>query len=914
MGPPADPAGLSPPLSLKSLPHRKDSKTASPNLRTLYRMTAQDSQGPEKPSHRPAAAVVPTSPHLPPTPPGASNGDVPHTVEEIAVDGAVFRSALVTPTNQNSPPTPDNTPPRERKIPFVRPFLGTQPSLTSTRADSFTTAREDIASEDGSDMISHYQGHLGWSQSSLNKYSHPAHKLRYSALPRSPLMNGDNDGEAQPFNGLLERFEDRNFGPSPNHEETVMNGNGLLASPQALSTSSTPLGLRRGEELPLQNGILSGDDGQQVEATTRSTASPHQGGLKRDKSLRDRVLEAQHRDPSASTERFASIIGWNDSVPIEDMPTANRETAREDVRRFSGISTTSTVEAYVFESAPLPRRKTTLRHVSKHESLRSVSSPLPASKRDSIHSTSDSPHRLLHKKARLSNQNRWSFGSEISGSYSLASSAVLPKTEVIRVAVIPERRSSLPTSSSSGSKRQSLSTGSARSHSRKVSDNPPSAWQDRRTLSESVDRGRQADHPLMIPVRSSSLSAPTSRSTSRANSITSENLRVRRQEAEKDLRKTLDRMESDRLIQSVRDWTLKDEDATSQPTDVVQVRLSTNQVTVRTPPLTEALLGAPTNEGEHANNGLGLALPGTQEWAALRPPSILETPFSQPSFRSASPEINEARAVNFFPHNNHSLQLIEPLPIHESRAVREVQKQRLPQIEVESPLRNPRRPPKPPQFKLFPPTTGTEADQRLGFNGPGPSRGGSTKRPGTYHRSDSLMSSISRGLSLKNARNRKADQELDGNLHPFWRPRAFWDDVDNPQPEGEQELSQEAGVVYNSLGLPQERIVITGPVSLVRRISERRRQRRGIVKQTSHGSLAKIQATRQLYASPGRGFRFHLVGIKNVHDRLLRARQRKEHERQERRRAQLRRSIGANVIMQGDSRFPASKNSLSRDI
>ncbi|KAK7897611.1 hypothetical protein LTR67_004240 [Exophiala xenobiotica] len=878
MGPPADPAGLSPPLSLKSLPHRKDSKTASPNLRTLYRMTAQDSQGPKKPSHRPAAAIVPTSPHLPPTPPGASNGDVPHTVEEIAVDGAVFRSALVTPTNQNSPPTPDNTPPRERKIPFVRPFLGTQPSLTSTRADSFTTAREDIASEDGSDMTSHYQGHLGWSQSSLNKYSHPAPKLRYNALPRSPLTNGDGDGEAQPINGLHERSEDRSSGPAPNHEETVLNGNGLLASPQALSTSSTPLGLRRGEELPLHNGILPGDDGQEVETTSRSTASPHQGGLKRDKSLRDRLLEAQHRDPSASTERFASIIGWNDSVPIEDMPTANRETAREDVRRFSGISTTSTVEAYVFESAPLPRRKTTLRH------------------------------------ARLSNQNRWSFGSEISGSYSLASSAVLPKTEVIRVAVIPERRSSLPTSSSSGSKRQSLSTGSARSHSRKVSDNPPTAWQHRKTLSESVDRGRQADHPPMIPVRSSSLSAPTSRSTSRANSITSENLRVRRQEAEKDLRKTLDRMESDRLIQSVRDWTLKDEDATSQPTEVVEVRLSTTQASVRTPPLTEALLGAPTNEGEHANNGLGLALPGTQEWAALRPPSILETPFSQPSFRSASPEINEARAVNFFPHNNHSLQLIEPSPIHESRAVREVQKQRLPQIEVESPLRNPRRPPKPPQFKLFPPTTGKEADQRLGFNGPGPSRGGSTKRPGTYHRSDSLMSSISRGLSLKNARNKKADQELDGKLHPFWRPRAFWDDIDNPRPGGEQELSREAGVVYNSLGLPQERIVITGPVSLVRRISERRRQRRGIVKQTSHGSLAKIQATRQLYASPGLGFRFHLVGIKNVHDRVLRARQRKENERQERRRAQLRRSIGANVIMQGDSRFPASKTSLSRDI
>lgn len=174
------------------------------------------------------------------------------------------------------------------------------------------------------------------------------------------------------------------------------------------------------------------------------------------------------------------------------------------------------------------------------------------------------------------------------------------------------------------------------------------------------------------------------------------------------------------------------------------------------------------------------------------------------------------------------------------------------------------------------------------------------------------MSSISRGLSLKNARNKKADQDLDGQLNPFWRPRAFWDDVDSHRPE-EQQQSRQIGVVNNSLGLPQERTVVTGPVSLVRRISERRRQRRGVVKQTSHGSLARIRATRQFYSSPGLSLRFHLVGIKNIQERILRARQRKEDDRREKRRADLRRSIGPNVVMQGDSRFPASNTSLSRD-
>lgn len=175
------------------------------------------------------------------------------------------------------------------------------------------------------------------------------------------------------------------------------------------------------------------------------------------------------------------------------------------------------------------------------------------------------------------------------------------------------------------------------------------------------------------------------------------------------------------------------------------------------------------------------------------------------------------------------------------------------------------------------------------------------------------MSSISRGLSLKNARNKKADQDLDSQLNPFWRPRAFWDDVDNYRPEEEQQQSRHVDVVNNSLGLPQERTIITGPASLIRRISERRRQRRGLVKQTSHGSLARIRATRQFYASPGLSLRFHLVGIKNIQERILRARQRKEDDRREKRRADLRQSIGPNVVMQGDSRFPASNTSLSRN-
>lgn len=912
MGPAGDSPGQSPPSASRSLPFRSGSKAGSTNLRTLYRISAQDigEQAPEEHSYHSVSTVLPTSLNLPPTPPGANNETSSPTPEEVtpSSDAGVFRSSLVTPINQNSPPTPDNTPPRERygTLP-PRPFLGPQPSIASTHAESFKTAHEDLTSEGESDRHTpRPDGGFKWPLSSVDKFGAAAHRLRHSSLPRSPLVElyGAQPVVSQSPEPLVDQYhvgayEARGMSEVyPQHQTSGSSGDAPLNS----------------EEIRIHLDPPQVSPSESIEPPHLVRHSTGQHNLKRDRSLRERLLQAQSQDPSASTEKFANIIGWNNSVPIEDEADQVRQLEVEDNRRFSGISTTSTVEAYVIEQHSLPRRKTTLRHVSKHQSLRSVSSPLPASNRDSMNSASDSPHRLVHKKARLSNQNRWSFGSEVSRSYSLASSAVLPKTEVIRVAVIPERSSSL-SSSAHNSQRQSVSNSSGRSQFRKTSDNPPSSWQHKRAFSESSDRGREQYQAPLIPPRSSSLSAPTSRSTSRANSITSDHLHVRRQQAEKDLRKTLDRMESERLVHSLRDWEPVDETPRSER-GAENRRFHRSSGSAKPPlaTLPGSLLGVPAGEGDASSNPLGLVMPGTKEWAALRPPSIFDTPFSQPSFQSGSPEINEARAINYFAHNNYSLQLIEPFPVAESKAVQEVQKQNLPEIEVESPLRNPRQPPEPPHFKLIPPTPADEeVKKQLGTD-----RADSLKRPGgSRRRSESLMSSISRNLSLKNARNRKADQDLDGSLHPFWRPRAFWDDIDHTRPESQpQERSLDRGIVNNSLGLPQERTIITGPVSLVRRISERRRQKRGVVKQSSHSSLAKLQAGRKLHKLPGSALRFHLplIGIKDIQERLLHAKQRKEDEKRERRRAVLRRSIGTYVISQGDSRFPASNTSLSRDV
>lgn len=901
-GPPV--ATYSSPSTLpKSLSTKRESRIASNNLRELYR----DSALLDEDGHLDPSSSIHATTTLPPTPPRGSSESAETKLDESSGDTQVFRSTLVTPINQQSPPTPDNTPPRERDLPLPRPFLGAQTSFTSTRADSFKTAKEDILTDDDSDVF--------------NKA--PDYQLRREIIPSIPL-NGVHRMQPLPVNHLYTpdsaenvTTPDRIFppmahpmNPATESSEKVFNQRGLSNNiiPMPDTVSADHPGVRLAKRSV--NGNDSTSSPKEIRTNHNSSQIPSTSQLRnvakvrRGPSLRDRLAETQQHSASPSTEKFASIIGWNISV--------NDDLSPQEDRRLSSYSTSSTVDAYVLVQSEPIKRKMTLRHRAKNASLRSVSSPLPNSNRTSLNSSSDSPHRLVHKKAKLNNQNRWSFGSEASRSLSMSSGPIQSKPEVIRVAVIPERSSSLNRSTSSP-RSGSNSIQSGRNHSRKGSENPPSSWQHNRTLSESTERGRDRQR-LVIPPRSSSLSAPTSRSTSRAASITSEHLRVRRQEAETDLRKTLDRMESDRLAA-----TLQELNVESNVTSMnhhhhpsLEVTYAPEPDTIPVQPQTPAKgkIQAYSTLSPDSHNLHGIS-PGSAEWAAMRPSSFLATPFSQPSFQSASPEIIEARAVNFFPHNNHSLQLIEPNPLQESQAVREVRKHKI--DPTESPLRHPRSPPEPPRKATFPPTP----TLALPMN----NKDGTTSVPMTLQRTssgyrniNSLTNSLTRHFSLKNARNRRADEELDGKSRPFWRPHAFWDEDDRGELENgiQNRAISRPSVISNSLGLPQERTVINGPLSLVRHLSERRRQQKSLMNKSSHGSLARIRASRQLQKGSGLGFQLRFIGLHDIQDRLLYAKHRKEEERREARRAALRESIGPNIVSRGDSRFPASNASLVR--
>ena len=980
---------------------------------------------------------TPHTPTLLPTPPDLSHESQDYAFEDSSnAETAILRSALVTPVTQQSPPTPDNTPPRLATHHYnrSRPFLGAQPSMASTRAESFRTAHENLSDEE----LSQVSAALGTPMAPPRQVAAQifVEPRKFSPSPmaemdkhmdaesderiedtRSPLLSqteseqcaegkmkvsealaegrdplestgtesrswqreaeepslihhnvvyetfeGDNDDEQQ--NGMSENPQSNGSSlldkaSRDEHEDEQFKHNLQMRSLEQLlqingagATSVLPAStvVPRQSEALADADSLTAIDPELVPSTRHQVQDPVRDhstspSLTRGPSLRDRVNATRELAPSTSTEEFADDIGWTqDSLPISnegygatdvdemlpaDTPDIDSQIENPPVEmtpelsleprlrniqaehrervntwRLSGVSMTSTVEAFVVDTQP--QRRQTLKHRARNPSLRSASSPIPQpytySNRNSMQSNTESPHRLAHKKARLSNQNRWSFGSEHSRSLSMSSSIApqpKPELEVIRVAVIPERSSSLKSTTSS--KRQSAFSSNSSAH-------PPSSYRDaqgnsldsqrqhRRTVSDSsarrtsLDRGRDVQLPPAVPARTSSLSAPTSRSNSRANSITSEHLRLRRVAAEQDVRNTLARMESERVVPLAQEHSASTNHGAAQAVD------------------SEA-----------------------DQWASLRPLSAQQTPFSQPSLQSMSPgpfETGEAQTVNFFPHNNHSLQIIESNPQPESRAVQHLHGQDLqpsldssmpptflPGISVDSPLRHPRDPPQPPNFKVIPPTPANatpsaEAEHNVGRSNSSRSRKrfGSLKRPNMNRpRSESFVRSLGRSFSL-NAKNRKQDQDLDSSLHPFWRPRGFWDEFTDSEDDAvEQEQDRDLGV-HNTLGMPQKRVVIDGPISLVRKISDSRKQRqqaRGITKQSSYGSFTKLRAGRRIHSLPGLG-RFQILGIREMQQRVTSVKNRREDEKRERRRRELRQSIGPNVVSQGDSRFPAT--------
>ncbi|PTU25046.1 hypothetical protein P175DRAFT_0427999 [Aspergillus ochraceoroseus IBT 24754] len=631
-------------------------------------------------------------------------------------------------------------------------------------------------------------------------------------------------------------------------------------------------------------------------------APDDEGPTRGRKGLRERVTQVQDSQDNSAMDQFRKQIGWPDDRPGPTGP--------EDIRRLSGVSTTSsTVEAIIIDTTPRPARRA-LRHTEKRLSLRSVSSPITRSERTSITSRSDlQHHRLIHKAARITENNRRSIVSDISISGSSTLGAPQPAVDVVPVVVIPQRRSSLKATSNSTSTAPAKSRRS-RLSSRHVPTLPNSRRgsldlprQRKRTLSDPLAsmtqvaadrRGRSFDRPY-IPPRSSSLSAPTSQNNSGTTSLTSVSLRSHTLAIE---------METKR----------------QQPPEPAQPAVVPN-------PRGRERLDAAENSKTQS------ILIGVEDMTHLRPPS---GPFTQYSIPSSSPgpfEIDEARTVAIFPHNNESLLLVDPqvqsslqgrmhlMDHHQPNPAQprtpDPAQQR--ERDVDSPLRNPRPPPPlPPVAILLPLKYEPDTDLALKAD----ATDGATSRPSSKRRgriarprSESFNSFV-RSLSLTSAKNPKAGEDIDGRLQPFWRPRRFWPETPEggspademgPQPQKTEQSDQ---VISNSLGMPHKRIVFEGPPISPHLAATRRSDGSTLYRHANRSTLveSRIFSPEALYSQSSLHQRqFPAVSwwrrrvrsgmLRSLRRRMRNSMQQRAEAKREARREKLKQSIGEAVLV-----------------
>lgn len=263
---------------------------------------------------------------------------------------------------------------------------------------------------------------------------------------------------------------------------------------------------------------------------------------------------------------------------------------------------------------------------------------------------------------------------------------------------------------------------------------------------------------------------------------------------------------------------------------------------------------------EHGRVSFDRSTIRTEEHAMARHLYAQTTPFSQ--FSDTPIEVSEATAVTIFPHNNHSLLVVQqvsrgnsmfteqdelgndsyltpqdprelqstPTPpfVDASEEYAERSEQPLqPTVNVEpstppmqialpqpgavdSPLKNPRAPPAPPKINFIPPTPAEELERQLIPGPPKRSNSHPQRRLSLVQRarrySDNLIPTLLSRASSNRGRRISDSQahthrtprvptvnDDEGTLHPFWRPRGFWDDFDDSGSESEGEETLPTG-------------------------------------------------------------------------------------------------------------------------
>ena len=823
-----------------------------------------------------------------------------------------------TPLVRQSPPTPESTPPR--RIHRIRPI----PTVTSSsnpsdnRTDSFTTAKENQSSDDEgprADSPSLNPSRQKWLRSTgfakhkdvglgLGLESEDEESTAKEMTPRHSPKTSPKHQDFVTFDGSWgAEVDDALDNVSENHQGLAKS----VASKQRLQKR------HRIVSHPTQDSPTFGQD--------TGTSS------KRSLSLRERVEQNRKSPPNASVEKFAEQINWPLKDDVSDLDTDLRDMSD---KRASQVSTTSTIVEVMVVKSP-PRRRQTLRHTGKMIDLSSAESPTPQSNRDSLVLQDHSVRHRLRKSKSPDQELRKSFASDTPESTS--PSIAKRRQDFAPVIVIPDRRSSLQ-STASGSKHLSRTFSL---NSRQQSSRPTTAPE------EAVgyfDIPRRERRTLSVVIHSA---AP-----------------VKREEKSEDDRE--DKRE-DKLENKPEDK--REDKPQKEVTPSNQAKISPPSVPISTGPSTTTSVTSggmrthytpqtpsdqqqPTvqlTDVQDAHN-LTLDIPTGGEWSAMRPRSTLVTPFSLRSAHSSTPgtlEVNEATAISIYPHTNKSILVIQEMagdtdssrPREHSAIIAGnaniampgavtpvIQHELPPRDTLHSPLKNPRDPPQPPDFKVIPPTpanaprTPSSEDMRSSFKTPirrnrfsapisSIRRAFSARRP----HSELFVAPFTRTFSLRGTtgtprRRPYTADDKDVKLHPFWKPRGFWDGVDGSDSESEFGNTGVLGSRVNSQSsrdaTPRRTMSLTRRLTGSLRLTHpARRQRR------TSTSESIDQPNYEFYRSdvddkgaikadrmPRQGYQVQFIGFRGLADKLERRREAKEEGKREARRKWLRGRIG----------------------
>ena len=800
---------------------------------------------PQTPNYPPRA--IHNGPRLPPTPPAPSqhsSGSLSANpsssvwaVSALDTDDSTTGLSPVTPPNEQGPPTPDVTPPQR----VARPKLNRLPlndrtpskSASESRSESFKTAREEpYASEEERSQAQQAFLSARTSQSTVRHVGKDGSSPATEKPPDGYERNGEaTDPEATPRSKVRPVTFDGEWRMNTGDTEVVQEWDDYLQR-HVKVRKSRPYPDPKTPSPSDRPGVDIGED--TVVTPTNATMA-----------VRAMRLHAPD-EKRASSSSMADLEKEGAVSSLTSSPNAT------DARRFSGLSTksgVSTVVEAVLVDPPVPQRRRTLRHVKKQTALRNSNPDIVSGSVAPPSSTT--PLQEASPRAGLSRRPAdGRYNSRVSAMSANSISSAKVRKEVwnqgaIPVVIVPDRKSSKPPgepmlrSMSSRRSRRSPSLTSAplsnESASKEAVSTPERRSRHGRSVSEATGSDvRTIDYPPVVPKRTSSLSAPTSRNASRTGSLTADSLKAHNALLEAEtLKKALSKAQrgsTPKGEHTENDDTEHVEQSARQPREIPVQRIA-------------------SSEEDEGSNRFSF---GDQFFG--RRLSSQNTPFSLASMDTCGTahEVSEALAVNIYAHQNTSVLMVDhgsskpsqdsQIEIFRDTGALEVlgsaaqppptitttapesdgpatppQQQHAEDDVHYSPLRNPRSPPEPPAeppaIKFIPatPSGATPAHERQYLMGnyfeemqPKPKRSVSFVRkvlPRRRHSESASSSSrptfLNRTLSLSRgvrkvtqpsasetrgggnalpdteyptAEDSPADEHM---LHPFWQPAYF---------------------------------------------------------------------------------------------------------------------------------------------